>query len=56
MVIAALAANGVSEIGNLKYIDRGYENFESKLKALGAQITRKSFDDNNNPIVSGEAL
>ena len=42
MVIAALAADGVSEIGNLKYIDRGYENFESKLKGLGAQITRKS--------------
>ncbi len=57
MVIAALAADGVSEIGNLKYIDRGYENFESKLKGLGAQITRKSFeDDDNGPVFSGEAL
>ena len=34
-------ADGVSEIYNLKYIDRGYENFEQKLRALGAQITRR---------------
>ncbi len=41
MVIAGLIAEGVTEIYNLKYIDRGYENFEAKLKALGAQITRR---------------
>lgn len=45
MVIAALIANGVTEIYNLKYIDRGYENFEQKLQALGAQIVRKTTDD-----------
>jgi len=56
MVIAALAAEGVSEIGNLKYIDRGYENFEEKLKALGAQITRKSFSDEQPSLLDGEAL
>jgi len=39
-VIAALAAQGTSEIYNLKYIDRGYENFEEKLKNLGADIVR----------------
>lgn len=39
-VIAALAAQGTSEIYNLKYIDRGYENFEEKLKNLGADIIR----------------
>ena len=44
MVIAALIANGVTEIYNLKYIDRGYENFEQKLQSLGAQIIRKSDD------------
>ncbi|MBE7031696.1 MAG: UDP-N-acetylglucosamine 1-carboxyvinyltransferase [Ruminococcaceae bacterium] len=41
LVIAGLMADGVTEIYNLKYIDRGYENFEQKLRALGAQITRR---------------
>lgn len=41
MVIAGLMADGVTEVYNLKYIDRGYENFEQKLRALGAQITRR---------------
>lgn len=41
MVIAGLIADGVTEITNLQYIDRGYENFESKLRALGGQITRR---------------
>ncbi len=41
LVIAGLMANGVTEVYNLKYIDRGYENFEQKLRALGAQITRR---------------
>lgn len=42
MVIAGLMANGVTEVYNIKYIDRGYENFEAKLKSLGAQITRRT--------------
>ena len=42
MVIAALVANGTTEVYNLKYIDRGYEDFEKKLQSLGAQIERKS--------------
>lgn len=45
MVIAALVANGVTEVYNLKYIDRGYEDFEHKLQALGAQIVRKKNDN-----------
>jgi UDP-N-acetylglucosamine 1-carboxyvinyltransferase len=40
VVLAALAAKGSSEIYNLKYIDRGYEDFEEKLRSLGADITR----------------
>lgn len=44
LVIAGLMAHGVTEIYNLKYIDRGYENFESKLRNLGAQITRRDDD------------
>ncbi len=40
MVIAALCAEGVSEIENIQYIDRGYENIVEKLTALGAKIQR----------------
>ena len=38
-------ADGVTEVYNLKYIDRGYENFEKKLRGLGAQITRRDIKD-----------
>ncbi len=41
LVIAGLMANGVTEIYNLQYLDRGYEGFEEKLRKLGAQITRR---------------
>jgi UDP-N-acetylglucosamine 1-carboxyvinyltransferase len=40
MVMAALMADGKSEITNLKYIDRGYEDLEEKLTSLGADIKR----------------
>jgi UDP-N-acetylglucosamine 1-carboxyvinyltransferase len=40
MLIAALAADGVSEIGNIGQIDRGYEQIDSRLRALGARIER----------------
>ena len=41
LVIAALAAKGISIIENIHFIDRGYECLEEKLTALGAQITRQ---------------
>ena len=41
MVIAALGAEGVTEISDVHYIDRGYEDFEAKLSALGARIGRE---------------
>jgi len=40
MVLAALCAQGTTEISNINYIDRGYENFEGKLRELGASIQR----------------
>lgn len=40
MVLAALCARGVSTIHNIQQIDRGYEQVELKLRALGANITR----------------
>ena len=40
MAIAALTADGVSEIADIDHVDRGYEDFEAKLTALGAEIRR----------------
>jgi UDP-N-acetylglucosamine 1-carboxyvinyltransferase len=40
MLIAALAAEGVSTIGNVGEIDRGYERIDERLRALGANIER----------------
>ena len=40
LLIAALSANGKSTIQNIEQIDRGYENIDGRLKALGADITR----------------
>ncbi len=40
MVIAALMADGVTEITDIHYIDRGYEKMEEKFKSLGADISR----------------
>lgn len=44
LVIAALMAEGTSEVENLHHIDRGYENFEDKIRALGGKIERVSAD------------
>jgi UDP-N-acetylglucosamine 1-carboxyvinyltransferase len=40
LLIAALIAEGKSEIENIQQIDRGYENIEGRLRALGANIER----------------
>jgi UDP-N-acetylglucosamine 1-carboxyvinyltransferase len=40
MLIAALCAEGVSTIGNIREIDRGYERIDDRLRALGASIER----------------
>ena len=39
-IIAALCADGTSEIGNIRQIDRGYERIDERLHALGASIER----------------
>ncbi len=44
MLIAALAADGTSEIGNVVQIDRGYERIEERLRDLGARIERVSVE------------
>ena len=40
LLIAAMSAKGTSRIDNIEQIDRGYENIEARLNALGANITR----------------
>lgn len=40
LLIAALSADGISRIHNIEQIDRGYQNIEQRLTALGARITR----------------
>jgi UDP-N-acetylglucosamine 1-carboxyvinyltransferase len=44
LVLAALAAEGTSEIENVYHIDRGYEALEEKLRSLGANISRHKKD------------
>ena len=41
MVVAALAADGVTEVSEMYHVDRGYEDFEAKLSALGASVRRE---------------
>ncbi|WP_288246014.1 UDP-N-acetylglucosamine 1-carboxyvinyltransferase [uncultured Prochlorococcus sp.] len=41
LIIAGIIAEGTSTISGLEHLDRGYENFESKLKILGIKITRE---------------
>jgi UDP-N-acetylglucosamine 1-carboxyvinyltransferase len=38
-MVAALAAEGVSNVTNVQLISRGYEHFLTKLEALGAEFT-----------------
>ncbi len=48
LLIAAMSANGTSRIDNIEQIDRGYENIEARLNALGAKITR------SEPTIDGQ--
>ena len=42
LLIAALSADGVSQIHNIEQIDRGYQNIDYRLNKLGARITREN--------------
>ena len=46
LIIAGIVAKGSSKIYGLEHLDRGYENFEIKLRMLGIKITRE-FDKGN---------
>ena len=47
MVLAGLAAEGTTQIENIEFIDRGYDNIVEKLSAVGADIRRVTFIDPN---------
>jgi UDP-N-acetylglucosamine 1-carboxyvinyltransferase len=44
LVIAGLMAEGVTEIHDIYHIDRGYENLDKKLNALGAKVWRETVE------------
>jgi UDP-N-acetylglucosamine 1-carboxyvinyltransferase len=44
MLIAALGAEGESQIRNIGQIERGYQHIDDRLKALGARIRRENGD------------
>ncbi|MEE1299708.1 MAG: UDP-N-acetylglucosamine 1-carboxyvinyltransferase, partial [Acutalibacteraceae bacterium] len=50
MIIAGLAAKGHTEIENIIFIDRGYENVVEKFSALGADISREPILDHPDKI------
>jgi UDP-N-acetylglucosamine 1-carboxyvinyltransferase len=57
LVLAALAADGITSIQGLHHLDRGYENLEGKLQALGAKLHRlnvepESTSDRPSPVLS----
>ena len=45
VILAGLAAEGITRIGNVGYIDRGYQEIEQKLRALGAIISRSEEEE-----------
>jgi UDP-N-acetylglucosamine 1-carboxyvinyltransferase len=51
MILAGLAAEGVTEISNVAYIDRGYQDIDRKLQELGAVVSRVAESDHPCPEV-----
>jgi len=49
LIIAGLAASGITEIEDIYHIERGYDCMEKKLRALGADIEKKNFPDEAVP-------
>lgn len=48
LIVAGLMADGVTEIYNIKYIDRGYDHIEDKLNSLGADIRREKVESDDD--------
>jgi UDP-N-acetylglucosamine 1-carboxyvinyltransferase len=55
LIIAALAAEGTTEIGDIHFIERGYEDIVEKLRGLGADIHRENVEDFEEKVVKKNA-
>lgn len=53
MMIASMAASGVSEIEDIYHIERGYEDVVEKFRSIGAKIERREFPDDEKNIQLG---
>ena len=51
MLIAALAARGISEITNVQYVERGYEDVIGKIRAIGGRIRAVEIPE-EEPVIS----
>ena len=56
MLLAALCADGRSEIGNIRQIDRGYERIDERLRELGANIERVAVEPDPPSTPEGGAV
>ncbi len=54
LIIAGLAASGVTEIEDIFHIERGYDCMEGKLRQLGAEIEKVSVPDNKNAVKNSD--
>lgn len=54
MVIAGLAAKGVTQVEQVQNIERGYENLVEKFVALGADMYRSEIPDNDNSLAEAK--
>lgn len=54
LIIAGLVAEGYTRVTNLTHLDRGYYEFDKKLRALGAEIER--VDENDNAVLTDAQL
>ena len=55
MVIAGMCATGTTVVEDVRYIERGYENFVGKLRSLGADIALVSEPDEPGSVKSASA-
>lgn len=51
LVLAGLVADGYTQVTNLKYLDRGYYDFHKKLTALGAEVKRVDFPEDDTVVL-----
>ena len=52
LILAALVAQGDSQISDIYHLDRGYENLPEKFAQLGAKLARRQLQDNSAPLLS----